>query len=147
MINDVWNNTWSKKTQEERNEMEQIQIYINYAILVLTVLPVVISVVRYLGTITKSKALIAIADQATNIVLAIEQTGITGSAAKKQNAARQLEAVAKSLGISLSADEISTMIEKSVYEMNQNKPEKPATEEDTVRMVSLFDEVTPDGEA
>ena len=147
MINDVWNNTWSKKTQEERNEMEQIQTYINYAILVLTVLPVVISVVRYLGTITKSKALIAIADQATNIVLAIEQTGITGSAAKKQNAARQLEAVAKSLGISLSADEISTMIEKSVYEMNQNKPEKPATEEDTVRMVSLFDEVTPDGEA
>lgn len=127
--------------------MEQIQIYINYAILVLTVLPVVISVVRYLGTITKSKALIAIADQATNIVLAIEQTGIAGSAAKKQNAARQLEAVAKSLGISLSADEISTMIEKSVYEMNQNKPEKPATEEDTVRMVSLFDEVTPDGEA
>ena len=125
--------------------MEQIQTYINYAILVLTVLPVVISVVRYLGTITKSKALIAIADQATNIVLAIEQTGITGSAAKKQNAARQLEAVAKSLGISLSADEISTMIEKSVYEMNQNKPEKPATEEDTVRMVSLFDEVTPDG--
>lgn len=147
MINDVWNNTWSKKTQEERNEMEQIQTYINYVILVLTVLPVVISVVRYLGTITKSKALIAIADQATNIVLAIEQTGITGSAAKKQNAARQLEAVAKSLGISLSADEISTMIEKSVYEMNQNKPEKPATEEDTVRMVSLFDEVTPDGEA
>lgn len=127
--------------------MEQIQTYINYAFLVLTVLPVVISVVRYLGTITKSKALIAIADQATNIVLAIEQTGITGSAAKKQNAARQLEAVAKSLGISLSADEISTMIEKSVYEMNQNKPEKPATEEDTVRMVSLFDEVTPDGEA
>lgn len=127
--------------------MEQIQTYINYAILVLTVLPVVISVVRYLGTITKSKALIAIADQATNIVLAIEQTGITGSTAKKQNAARQLEAVAKSLGISLSADEISTMIEKSVYEMNQNKPEKPATEEDTVRMVSLFDEVTPDGEA
>lgn len=147
MINDVWNNTWSKKTQEERNEMEQIQTYINYAIVVLTVLPVVISVVRYLGTITKSKALLAIADQATNIVLAIEQTGITGSAAKKQNAARQLEAVAKSLGISLSADEISTMIEKSVYEMNQNKPEKPATEEDTVRMVSLFDEVTPDGEA
>ena len=147
MTNDVWNNTWSKKTQEERNKMEQIQTYINYAILVLTVLPVVISVVRYLGTITKSKALIAIADQATNIVLAIEQTGITGSAAKKQNAARQLEAVAKSLGISLSADEISTMIEKSVYEMNQNKPEKPATEEDTVRMVSLFDEVTPDGEA
>jgi hypothetical protein len=127
--------------------MEQIQTYINYAILVLTVLPVVISVVRYLGTITKSKALIAIADQATNIVLAIEQTGITGSVAKKQNAARQLEAVAKSLGISLSADEISTMIEKSVYEMNQNKPEKPATEEETVRMVSLFDEVTPDGEA
>ena len=124
--------------------METIQTYINYAIVVLTVLPVVISVVRYLGTITKSKALIAIADQATNIVLAIEQTG---SAAKKQNAARQLEAVAKSLGISLSADEISTMIEKSVYEMNQNKPEKPATEEDTVRMVSLFDEVTPDGEA
>lgn len=147
MINDVWNNTWSKKTQEERNEMEQIQTYINYAIVVLTVLPVVISVVRYLGTITKSKALLAIADQATNIVLAIEQTGITGSAAKKQNAARQLEVVAKSLGISLSADEISTMIEKSVYEMNQNKPEKPATEEDTVRMVSLFDEVTPDGEA
>lgn len=147
MTNDVWNNTWSKKTQEERNKMEQIQTYINYAIVVLTVLPVVISVVRYLGTITKSKALIAIADQATNIVLAIEQTGITGSAAKKQNAARQLEAVAKSLGISLSADEISTMIEKSVYEMNQNKPEKPATEEDTVRMVSLFDEVTPDGEA
>ena len=147
MINDVWNNTWSKKTQEERNKMEQIQTYINYAIVVLTVLPVVISVVRYLGTITKSKALIAIADQATNIVLAIEQTGLTGSAAKKQNAARQLEAVAKSLGISLSADEISTMIEKSVYEMNQNKPEKPATDEDTVRMVSLFDEVTPDGEA
>ena len=49
--------------------------------------------------------------------------------------------------MSLSAVEISTMIEKSVYEMNQNKPEKPATEEDTVRMVSLFDEVTPDGEA
>lgn len=127
--------------------MEQIQTYINYAIVVLTVLPVVISVVRYLGTITKSKALIAIADQATNIVLAIEQTGLTGSSAKKQNAIRQLEAVAKSLGISLSADEISTMIEKSVYEMNQNKPEKPATDEDTVRMVSLFDEVTPDGEA
>lgn len=127
--------------------MEQIQTYINYAILVLTVLPVVISVVRYLGTITKSKALIAIADQATNIVLAIEQTGITGSAAKKQNAVRQLEALAKSLGISLSADEISTLIEKSVYEMNQSKPEKQTTEEETVRMVSLFDEVTPDGEA
>lgn len=127
--------------------METIQTYINYAIVVFTVLPVVISVVRYLGTITKSKALLAIADQATNIVLAIEQTGITGSAAKKQDAVRKLEAVAKSLGISLSADEISTMIEKSVYEMNQNKPAKPETEEETVRMVSLFDEVTPDGEA
>lgn len=127
--------------------MEQIQTYINYAIVVFTVLPVVISVVRYLGTVTKSKALVAIADQATRIVLAIEQTGITGSAAKKQDAARQLEAVAKSLGISLSADEISTMIEKSVYEMNQTKPAKPETEEETVRMVSLFDEVTPDGEA
>lgn len=127
--------------------METIETYINYAILVITVLPVVISVVRYLGTITKSKALVAIADQATNIVLAIEQTGITGSAAKKQDAVRKLEAIAKSLNISLSADEISTMIEKSVYEMNQNKPAKPETEEETVRMVSLFDEVTPDGEA
>lgn len=127
--------------------METIQTYINYAIVVLTVLPVVISVVRYLGTVTKSKALVAIADQATRIVLAIEQTGITGSAAKKQDAARQLEAIAKSLGISLTSDEISTMIEKSVYEMNQNKPAKPETEEETVRMVSLFDEVTPDGEA
>lgn len=127
--------------------METIQTYINYGILVLTLLPVVVSVVRYLGIVTKSKALVAIADYATNIVLAIEQSGITGSAAKKQDAVRQLEALAKSLGISLSADEISTMIEKSVYEMNQNKPEKPATEEDTVRMVSLFDEVTPDGEA
>lgn len=127
--------------------MEQIQTYINYAIVVLTVLPVVISVVRYLGTVTKSKALVAIADQATRIVLAIEQTGITGSAAKKQDAARQLEAIAKSLGISLTSDEISTMIEKSVYEMNQNKPSTPETEEETVRMVSLFDEVTPDGEA
>ena len=127
--------------------METIQTYNNYAIVVLTVLPVVISVVRYLGTITKSKALVAIADQATRIVLAIEQTGITGSAAKKQDAARQLEAIAKSLGISLTSDEISTMIEKSVYEMNQSKPTKPETEEETVRMVSLFDEVTPDGEA
>lgn len=127
--------------------METIQTYINYAIVVFTVLPVVISVVRYLGTVTKSKALVAIADQATRIVLAIEQTGITGSAAKKQDAARQLEAVAKSLGISLTSDEISTMIEKSVYEMNQNKPSTPETEEETVRMVSLFDEVTPDGEA
>ena len=127
--------------------MEQIQTYINYAIVVLTVLPVVISVVRYLGTITKSKALVAIADQATRIVLAIERTGITGSAAKKQDAARQLEAIAKSLGISLTSDEISTMIEKSVYEMNQTKPAEPETEEETVRMVSLFDEVTPDGEA
>lgn len=127
--------------------METIETYINYAILVFTVLPVVISVVRYLGTITKSKALVAIADQATNIVLAIEQTGITGSTAKKQDAVRKLEAIAKSLNISLSADEISTMIEKSVYEMNQNKPAKPETEEETVRMVSLFDEVTPDGEA
>lgn len=127
--------------------METIETYINYAILVFTVLPVVISVVRYLGTITKSKALVAIADQATNIVLAIEQTGITGSAAKKQDAVRKLEAIAKSLNISLSSDEISTMIEKSVYEMNQNKPAKPETEEETVRMVSLFDEVTPDGEA
>lgn len=127
--------------------METIQTYINYTIVVLTVLPVVISVVRYLGTVTKSKALVAIADQATRIVLAIEQTGITGSAAKKQDAARQLEAIAKSLGISLTSDEISTMIEKSVYEMNQNKPSTPETEEETVRMVSLFDEVTPDGEA
>lgn len=127
--------------------METIQTYINYAIVVLTVLPVVISVVRYLGTVTKSKALVAIADQATRIVLAIEQTGITGSAAKKQDAARQLEAIAKSLGISLTSDEISTMIEKSVYEMNQTKPAKPETDEETVRMVSLFDEVTPDGEA
>lgn len=127
--------------------METIQTYINYAIVVFTVLPVVISVVRYLGTVTKSKALVAIADQATRIVLAIEQTGITGSAAKKQDAARQLEEVAKSLGISLTSDEISTMIEKSVYEMNQTKPAKPETEEETVRMVSLFDEVTPDGEA
>lgn len=127
--------------------METIQTYINYAIVVLTVLPVVISVVRYLGTVTKSKALVAIADQATRIVLAIEQTGITGSAAKKQDAARQLEVIAKSLGISLTSDEISTMIEKSVYEMNQTKPAKPETEEETVRMVSLFDEVTPDGEA
>lgn len=127
--------------------METIQTYINYAIVVLTLLPVVISVVRYLGTVTKSKALVAIADQATRIVLAIEQTGITGSAAKKQDAARQLEAIAKSLGISLTSDEISTMIEKSVYEMNQNKPSTPETEEETVRMVSLFDEVTPDGEA
>lgn len=127
--------------------METIQTYINYAIVVFTVLPVVISVVRYLGTVTKSKALVAIADQATRIVLAIEQTGITGSAAKKQDAARQLEAIAKSLGISLTSDEISTMIEKSVYEMNQTKPAKPETEEETVRMVSLFDEVTPDGEA
>lgn len=127
--------------------METIQTYINYAIVVLTVLPVVISVVRYLGTVTKSKALVAIADQATRIVLAIEQTGITGSAAKKQDAARQLEAIAKSLGISLTSDEISTMIEKSVYEMNQSKPATPETEEETVRMVSLFDEVTPDGEA
>lgn len=127
--------------------METIETYINYAILLITVLPVVISVVRYLGTITKSKVLVAIADQATNIVLAIEQTGITGSAAKKQDAVRKLEAIAKSLNISLSADEISTMIEKSVYEMNQNKPAKPETEEETVRMVSLFDEVTPDGEA
>ena len=127
--------------------METIQTYINYAIVVLTVLPVVISVVRYLGTVTKSRALVAIADQATRIVLAIEQTGITGSAAKKQDAARQLEAIAKSLGISLTSDEISTMIEKSVYEMNQSKPATPETEEETVRMVSLFDEVTPDGEA
>lgn len=127
--------------------METIQTYINYGILVLTVLPVVISVVRYLGIVTKSKALVAIADYATNIVLAIEQSGITGSAAKKQDAVRQLEALAKSLGISLSADEISTLIEKSVYEMNQSKPEKQAAEEETVRMVSLFDEVTPDGEA
>lgn len=127
--------------------METIQTYINYGILVLTVLPVVISVVRYLGIVTKSKALVAVADHATNIVLAIEQTGITGSAAKKQDAARQLEALAKSLGISLSADEISTLIEKSVYEMNQSKPEKQLAEEETVRMVSLFDEVTPDGEA
>lgn len=127
--------------------METIQTYINYVIVVFTVLPVVISVVRYLGMVTKSKALVAIADQATRIVLAIEQTGITGSAAKKQDAARQLEAVAKSLGISLTVDEISTMIEKSVYEMNQTKPAKPETEEETVRMVSLFDEVTPDGEA
>ena len=127
--------------------METIQTYINYAIVVLTVLPVVISVVRYLGTVTKSKALVAIADQATRIVLAIEQTGITGSAAKKQDAARQLEAIAKSLGISLTSDEISTMIEKSVYEMNQSKPATPETEEETVRMVSLFDEVAPDGEA
>ena len=127
--------------------METIQTYINYGILVLTVLPVVISVVRYLGIVTKSKALVAIADYATNIVLAIEQSGITGSAAKKQDAVRQLEALAKSLGISLSADEISTLIEKSVYEMNQSKPEKQPAEEETVRMVSLFDEVTPDGEA
>lgn len=127
--------------------METIQTYINYGILVLTVLPVVISVVRYLGIVTKSKALVAIADYATNIVLAIEQSGITGSAAKKQDAVRQLEALAKSLGISLSADEISTLIEKSVYEMNQSKPEKQTAEEETVRMVSLFDEVTPDGEA
>lgn len=127
--------------------METIQTYINYAIVVFTVLPVVISVVRYLGTITKSKALLAIADQATNIVLAIEQTGITGSTAKKDAAVRKLESVAKSLGINLSADQISTMIEKSVYEMNQNKPEKQQGEEETVRMVSLFDEVTPDGEA
>lgn len=127
--------------------METIQTYINYGILVLTVLPVVISVVRYLGIVTKSKALLAIADYATNIVLAIEQSGITGSAAKKQDAVRQLEALAKSLGISLSADEISTLIEKSVYEMNQSKPEKQLADEETVRMVSLFDEVTPDGEA
>lgn len=121
---------------------EKIQLAINFIILVFTLLPIVIRLVKYLGVVTKNKSLETLAEQATTIVKAIEQSGILGSANKKDIATRQLTEMAKSLGITLSADQISAFIEQAVFNMNADTKKETETpeEESTTKQLSLFEE-------
>lgn len=121
---------------------EKIQLVINLIFLVFTLLPVVIGLVRYLGVVTKNKSLETLAEQATTIVKAIEQTGILGSANKRDIATRQLTEIAKSLGIKLSANQISAFIEQAVFNMNADAQKETETpeEESTTKQLSLFEE-------
>lgn len=120
--------------------MEDIKTIFDYALIIVTILPVVASVLRYLAMMTKAKGLKVLADQATNVVMAIEQSGLTGSAAKKQTAINKLVGVAYSLGIDITEDELSTLVEKSVYNLNDGAVKDKGTEgEETVKHVSAFD--------
>ena len=121
---------------------EKIQLVINLIFLVFTLLPVVIGLVRYLGVVTKNKSLETLAEQATTIVKSIEQTGILGSANKRDIATRQLTEIAKSLGIKLSANQISAFIEQAVFNMNAETKKETETpeEESTTKQLSLFEE-------
>lgn len=120
---------------------EKIQLVINFIFLVFTLLPVVIGLVRYLGVVTKNKSLVTLAEQATTIVKAIEQSGILGSANKKDIAMRQLSEMAKSLGITLTDEQISAFIEQAVFNMNKDvKKETEVVEEETTKQLSLFEE-------
>lgn len=121
---------------------EKIQLVINLIFLVFTLLPVVIGLVRYLGVVTQNKSLETLAEQATTIVKSIEQTGILGSANKRDIATRQLTEIAKSLGIKLSANQISAFIEQAVFNMNADTKKETETpeEESTTKQLSLFEE-------
>lgn len=121
---------------------EKIQLAINFIILVFTLLPIVIHLVKYLGVVTKNKSLETLSEQATTIVKAIEQLGILGSANKRDMATRQLTEIAKSLGITLSANQISAFIEQAVFNMNAETKKETETpeEESTTKQLSLFEE-------
>lgn len=86
---------------------------INVIALVLTVAPMVITVVRYFGVKTNNKKVITIADRAAIIVSALDQVDME-NVLKKNTAIDKLLVFAQETKISLDRDQADDYIEDAV---------------------------------
>lgn len=119
--------------------MSTLQIAFNYILVIFTVLPVIITLVKHFARLTKNNSLLILADYADYVVRAIEQSGIVGSSNKRKTAINELEAFSKKLGLNITNEQLATFIESAVYLLNkdQNGIKKPS--EETVKQLSIFD--------
>ena len=92
---------------------------VNYITLLIIVAPVVIQLVRYVGTITHNRNLINLADRALIIVTSLEQLKLVNNADKKSEALRKLATYAKEVGIKLTEDQAEDYIEHAVAELRK----------------------------
>lgn len=92
---------------------------VNYITLLIIVAPVVIQLVRYVGTITHNRNLINLADRALIIVTSLEQLKLVNNADKKSEALRKLATYAKEVGIKLTEDQAEDYIENAVAELRK----------------------------
>lgn len=92
---------------------------VNYITLLIIVAPVVIQLVRYVGTITHSRNLINLADRALIIVTSLEQLKLVNNADKKAEALRKLATYAKEVGIKLTEGQAEDYIENAVAELRK----------------------------
>lgn len=92
---------------------------VNYITLLIIVAPVVIQLVRYVGTIIHNRNLINLADRALIIVTSLEQLKLVNNADKKAEALRKLATYAKEVGIKLTEDQAEDYIENAVAELRK----------------------------
>jgi hypothetical protein len=97
---------------------------INIVTLVIFVAPVVLELIKYLGTVTNNKAVTVLAERAMIIVSSLDNALVPNSE-KKRAALDKLLVFAKEIKINLTADQAEDYIEDAVRVLRQlqEKPE------------------------
>lgn len=101
---------------------------INLLVALSVILPVVVQLVRYIGTLTNNKKVLTLADRAMIIVSSLDSLGIANEA-KKQEALGKLTNFANEVGINLSLSQAEDYIENAVQALRRLQGEvKPNSE-------------------
>lgn len=104
---------------------------INLLVALSVILPIVVQLVRYIGTLTNNKKVLTLADRAMIIVSSLDSLGIANEA-KKQEALGKLTNFANEVGINLSLSQAEDYIENAVQALRRLRGEvKPNSEVST----------------
>lgn len=108
-----------------------IENVINLLVALSVILPIVVQLVRYIGTLTNNKKVLTLADRAMIIVSSLDSLGIANEA-KKQEALGKLTNFANEVGINLSLSQAEDYIENAVQALRRLQGEvKPNSEVST----------------
>lgn len=91
---------------------------INLLVSLSVILPIVVQLVKYIGTLTNNKKVLTLADRAMIIVSSLDSLGIANEA-KKQEALGKLTNFANEVGINLSLSQAEDYIENAVQALRR----------------------------
>jgi len=91
---------------------------INLLVALSVILPIVVQLVKYIGTLTNNKKVLTLADRAMIIVSSLDSLGIANEA-KKQEALGKLTNFANEVGINLSLSQAEDYIESAVQALRR----------------------------
>lgn len=100
--------------------MEIVKEVINFIILILPLLPLVVSLTRYVGKKTRNQNIVLLANRAEIIVRALNASSVQlDNPSKKFEAVNKISHYANEVGISLTPEQASDYIESAVTLLNE----------------------------